>query len=106
MTFKNGNEMLKTLKTGVNLYNPEREMYVYATDDIGSICFRRILRGEADFLTKKYGSRWGASLGTGGKRYEDKKSETYEASKTSNIDFCNKNYKGEWFDTEELVKAA
>ncbi len=96
MTFKSGNEMLKTIKNKTGIYCPKKALYVYAGKEKDSICYRIIQEGETSALIKRSGGDWKTILGTGGHTH---------GSDTS-LEWCKLNYSGEWFDTNELKEAA
>ena len=66
MKFSNANEMLNTIRNGVDLYSPSKELYVFVYNEDGSICeYRGITNEEINgFLTNpKYDEYYGAYLG-------------------------------------------
>ena len=102
-TFANGDEMLSTLKEGIDLYNPEDELFVFLYNDAGSICSYRIDPKEAAELAKlaaePEGECWSGFLGIGGSIFDDPHYENYNPKLPNNIDFCREHYRGSWFDT-------
>lgn len=97
MTFNNGEEMLRYIQRGYDLYNTEKEIYVFEYNAYGSICYYHIDNETAEEL-KKEDDYWGAYLGVGGYIIDDPSYEFFEDGDESNLDWCNDNYTGEWED--------
>lgn len=100
MTFSSGKEMLEVIKSGTDLYNPEKELYVFCYNIVGSIVVYRVTNEDAEKL-KKEDEYWGAYLGIGGSIYDDPDYEDYEDDDYNNLDWCNDNYDGEWEDVTQ-----
>lgn len=100
MTFVNGKAMLENILNGADLYNREKEIYVFRYNDAGSIAYYYIDNEEAEELAKlKEESEeeyWGAFLGVGGWIIDDPECESYEEGEETNLDWCNDNYEGNW----------
>lgn len=100
--FKSGQEMLDVIQSGVDLYSSEVELYVFAYNYCGSICVYEIEHKKAYELAVQVnedGEYWGAYLGLGGSIYDDKSYKDIDEYSMLNIDWCNENYEGKWFDT-------
>lgn len=101
-SFESGQDMLDVIQDGVDLYNPEEELYVFAYNGCGSICVYEIERKKSYELSVQANENneyWGAYLGWGGSIYDDESYEDIDEYSMLNIDWCNENYKGKWFDT-------
>ena len=99
MRFKSGKRMLKVLQSDRDLYNKEKEIYVFRYNSAGSIAYYYIDNDEAEELRQRSieeGVYWGAFLGPGGRIADDPSYENFEDGDYSNIDWCRDNYKGEW----------
>ena len=95
MKFKDGKSMLKKIQSGVDLYNPETEKYVYVYNIDGAICVRYIATTETKKVAELAGDEnWGSVLGTGGQIWDDP------------LGWCEDHYNGEWFDTKEWEAVA
>lgn len=100
MTFKNGREMLNELESS-DLYNAEKELYVFSYNSAGSIAVYHITNEKAEELrkdSKEYGEYWGGLLGPGGCIWDDPSYDGFEEGHYTNLDWCNDNYSGEWED--------
>ena len=99
MRFKSGEEMLTIIQEGIDLYNKEKEIYVFVYNVEGSICYYNINNKEAEKLkqqSKECCDGWAAFLGFGGWVVDDPSHELFEEGDESNLDWCNENYEGEW----------
>jgi len=107
MKFNSGAEMLKVILDGTDLYNPEKETYVFVYNDAGSIAYYSIDEITADRLAdeaEEYGDYWSGFLGIGGYIADDPSYDFFKEGDYSNLDWCNDNYSGEWIDTKDYGK--
>ncbi len=99
MTFNNGKEMLDYINRGFDLYNPEKELYVFDYNTAGSICYYHVDNDTANKLRKEAKENdlyWEDFLSIVGQIADDPSYECYEDGDYSNLDWCNDNYDGEW----------
>ena len=102
--FKNGNEMLSTIKNGNDLYNPNTNTYVFLYNEAGSIAaYDWIDNNFASDLAREQ-EMWSGQLGPGGYIYDDPSYEDYDEMAMDNLDWCNNNYEGTWIDTDDLLE--
>ena len=101
MRFESGKEMLDCIYD-TDLYNAEKEIYVFQYNEVGSIACYNISNKEAEKLRElskeNDGEYWGAFLGIGGYIYDDPEYDGFEEGDYSNLDWCNDNFEGEWED--------
>lgn len=86
MTFSSGQDMYNALDFG-DIYNPEKELYVFLYNDAGAVCAYNVSEYEAKELelkSKESGEYWSAFLGVGGSIYDEP------------MEFCDANYNGNW----------
>lgn len=98
MQFNSGREMLNTI-IDTDLYNKEKEIYVFEYNYKHSIAYYNIDNKEFWELKKKAdecGEYVGALLGPGGWICDDPSCEDFKEDDCSNLDWCNDNYSGEW----------
>lgn len=87
MTFSSGQDMYDILDSG-DIYNPEKELYVFLYNDAGAVCAYNVSKYEAKELelkSKESGEYWSAFLGVGGSIYDEP------------MEFCDANYNGNWY---------
>lgn len=105
MTFKNGEEMLRYLRTNGDLYSPTYMMYVFLYNECGSIARYDVSNEQASMLAAKSvehdGEYWGAFLGCGGEIYDSPESEHYEEGCCTPLAFCNEYAGAVWIDTKD-----
>ena len=95
MKFKNGKEMLDFIQAGNDIYNREKELYIFVYNENGALCYYYISNKQADALkdiSEELGDSWSALLGAGGKIVEGKKKDEWFNDTT----WCNRIYNGEW----------
>lgn len=106
LTFTNGAEMLDAISgKQMDLYCLEKETYVFSYNGVGSIAvYDWIDEAKANELINfqeiSFGEYWGADLGPGGEIYDDDNYGVVDegpAFTGANLDWCNKNFDGEWF---------
>ena len=98
MRFKSGKEMLDVLSQH-DLYNKEKEMYVFSYNGNGSIAYYNLDNAEMNKLrakTLENETYVGSMLGPGGHIADDPSCEYFNEGDYSNLDWCNDNYNGEW----------
>lgn len=86
MEFKNGAEMYSAIES-CDLYNEDKELYVFLYNDAGAVCVYDITKEMAAGLRQKSNEAneyWGAFLGVGGRIYDNP------------MDFCDDHYGGIW----------
>ena len=108
MKFNNGKEMLDYLYSGLDLYSPSEELYIFEYNDCGSIAYYSIDNETADKL-RKTNEYWGASLGPGGwivdsKRYYEENPEEYVEGRECAEDFCNSYYMLDDWEEADYIK--
>ena len=74
MKFTSEEELLDCVRTGVDLYSPSLELYMFLYNDDGAICTYSIAHDHALELSQK-DEYWGAYLGPGGSIYDDPEGE-------------------------------
>ena len=102
MKFNSAKEMLSTITSGVDLYSPTEQKYVFVYNDRDSICEYYIDPFEAIDLERKAsetGDYWGAFLGIGGCIYDE--DDDYYTP----ISFCEDYYDSEWIPTIKVCEA-
>ena len=99
MTFINGKDMLTHIIAGHDLYNKEKEIYVFVYNSADSICYYFISNEEAEELKKKAEDSdelWSAFLGVGGWIVDDPEYECYIEGSETPLEWCEDNYEGNW----------
>lgn len=74
MKFTSEEELLDCIRTGVDLYSPSLELYMFLYNDAGAVCTYSIAHDHALELVQK-DEYWGAYLGPGGSIYDDPEGE-------------------------------
>ena len=110
--FSSGKEMYDMIVSGTDLYNENEEIYVFAYNDAGALCYYYLNRDEATKISRQANESndyWGAFLGFGGNildvmeydeyRYSDLESERRLYLEPS-FDFCEECFTCDgWYDT-------
>ena len=90
ITFETGEQMLKAIRSGSDLWSPSINKYVFLYNDRGAICFYNIDQKQAKKLrelAKQNDEYWGAFLGAGGRIYDE-----YSDA----LEYCNSIYNESW----------
>lgn len=98
ITFKNGDEMLRSLNSH-DLYNKETGEYVFSYNDVGSVAVYTLSPSEAKELyekTRDTDVSWSELLGPGGYIYDDPSYPGKSAYSISNEEWCDDHFKGTW----------
>ena len=100
VTFDNANEMLDFINDNHDLYCEETGIYVANYNNCGSIATYS-LTAEDVMECEKYraetGDYWLGCLGPGGDIYDDPLYPDFNDGCSTNLDFCEQNYKKLWF---------
>ena len=107
LLFRNATEMMEALQNR-DLYSPTLELYIFAYNDIGSICCYNISPSEAATLERKsreqQGEYWGAFLGPGGSIYDAPEHELFNPENgISNLEFCKNLFSEDWIYTTDVL---
>ena len=105
--FASGEDMLKEIQDGTDMYCPETTTYVFAYNDVGAIAYYDIDYDEAQALetkSRELDDYWSACLGPGGWICDDPSDkESPPNPGCANIDFCNDLYMHQWIPTDNVV---
>lgn len=100
MKFGSPSQMLKTLRSGVDLYCPEEEIYIFDYNDKGAVCLYTVFRDEAEELSKmakECDEYWSAFLGPNGEVYDP-----YARTGFTPWQLAMKTYRFNWIDCKEV----
>ncbi len=109
--FKSGKDMLDYLCSGIDLYSPTEQIYVFNYNEDGNICaYKNIDLDKAVELETKASKDeeyWGAYLGWQGSHiYDNSSYENYDDGRASNIEWCNEMYGSFWLKTTDVLAYA
>ena len=105
--FVDGLEMLTAIEHGTDLYNPEKEIYVFLYNDKGSIAYYFLTPQEAYGIAiqaEATGDYWGGCLTGGGTIIDSPDCEHYTEDSETPLDWCDLMYVGTWYDTETYLE--
>ena len=103
MKFKTGGEMLQMINSGIDLYSPTLELYVFSYNDRGAIAYYHIDKSDAvalEMYAQQNDDYWAGSLGPGGCICDAPEDDPVEGCR--NIDFCDRYYDEEWIKTTDV----
>lgn len=114
MKFSSGKEMYEVVASGVDLYNENERLYVFAYNDAGALCCYSLNSESARIVAEQAAAGdeyWGAFLGWGGDILDDM---AYDRFRYSDVDserdlylrpsyeFCEECYSADgWQTTDE-----
>lgn len=101
MRFNSGKEMLDAITNQCDLYNKNKEIYVFSYNANNSIAYYNIDNKRMNKLrmdAEEKGECLSGLLDAGGYIIDDPSYTDFKEGDYSNLDWCNDNYDGEWVE--------